>query len=219
MTSEKTKQKRTYRQLCGVSKALDLVGERWTLLLVRDLLLGPLRFSDLLTLEEGIGPNLLTQRMRALEAAGLVAVTQEGRTRSYTLTPAGLRLRPVVLALGEFGSAYLDPTTSDRRALDWFMLSMARRAHAYDGPARTLEVVSQKGRFSLRVAEAMEVRRGSSVGVDARIFAEQEAMARWLLMGAPWRALVEAGAMRIEGDETALDVLREVVPTLQEPAS
>ena len=65
--------KRTYGDSCGIARALDLVGERWALLVVRELLLGPKRFTDLRTGLPNLGPDVLTQRLRELEEAGVVA--------------------------------------------------------------------------------------------------------------------------------------------------
>ena len=91
---------RSYRQLCAVARALDLVGDRWTLLIVRELLLRPSRFSDLVDGLPGVPRNLLTERLRALVADGLVAVED----RRYVLTERGEELRSVIRALALFGA-------------------------------------------------------------------------------------------------------------------
>lgn len=98
--------RRTYDQACPVAHALDLVGERWTLLIVRDLLFGPLRFTDLRDGLPGLAPNLLTDRLRFLVGQGLVEQVAEppppGRT-VYRLTGRGRALGPVVHELSRFG--------------------------------------------------------------------------------------------------------------------
>ncbi len=92
--------KRSYRQNCPLARAIDVVGDRWTLLLVRDLLVGPRRFRDLVRSLKGIGTNLLASRLKDLEAAGLI----ERRTRQgYALTKSGRALEPAVLALVRWG--------------------------------------------------------------------------------------------------------------------
>src|SRR3954447_19330481 len=98
---------RTYGDRCGVARALDLVGERWALLVVRELLLGPKRFTDLRAGLPQVGPDVLAQRLRELEGAGLVArrtLAPPASARVYELTARGAHLEPVILALGRFGS-------------------------------------------------------------------------------------------------------------------
>src|ERR671923_2379364 len=94
--------KRSYNQYCAVARGLDVIGERWTLLLVRELLLGPKRYGDLLAASPGIGTNLLADRLREMEAAGLVervTLPPPARSTVYQLTEAGSALEPVMIAL------------------------------------------------------------------------------------------------------------------------
>ncbi|HSK58386.1 MAG TPA: helix-turn-helix domain-containing protein [Actinomycetospora sp.] len=105
----------TYGQFCAVATALDVVGDRWTLLVVRELLAGPRRYGELTRDLPGIATNLLAARLRDLEAAGLVATVRgagDGRTRTYRLSDAGQELRPVVEALARFGLARLPDDTA-----------------------------------------------------------------------------------------------------------
>lgn len=200
-----TSNERRYRQLCGVAKALDLVGERWTLLIVRDLLLGPLRFSELLELEEGIGPNLLSRRLRTLVGREWVTIRKEGRARVYALSPAGERLRPVVLALGEFGSTFMNPVEGERGRLDWFAFSLQRRIKRIPEVITTICLVGDDGRFVVRLGPGVEVRRGSGVGIEAHVHGELSVFARWLAFGHDWRELVREGVLRVDGSEEAVD--------------
>lgn len=96
---------RTYDHFCLVARALERVGDRWTLLVVRDLLTGAKRFSDLAARLGGITPKTLSQRLRELADAGLVSADREPGRREvwYRLTPAGADLAPVVDALGTWG--------------------------------------------------------------------------------------------------------------------
>jgi DNA-binding HxlR family transcriptional regulator len=96
---------RIYRHFCMMARALEVVGERWSLLIVRDLLLGPRRFTDLVRSLAEITPTRLTERLRRLEAAGLVTRDSSGAGREvwYRLTEAGLDLAPVVDALTLWG--------------------------------------------------------------------------------------------------------------------
>lgn len=105
--------RRSYDQACPVANALDVVGERWTLLIVRDLVFGPLRFSELRDGLPGLAPNLLSERLRFLVGTGLVsreAAAPPARRVVYRLTSEGRRLGPVVHELARFGIAgWADP--------------------------------------------------------------------------------------------------------------
>jgi len=99
--------KRSYDDPCGVARALQLVGERWALLVVRELLLGPKRFTDLSRGLPGMSQNVLSQRLRELEEAGIVRRRRLGppaSTGGYELTERGAELEPVLVALGRWGS-------------------------------------------------------------------------------------------------------------------
>src|ERR1700690_1771860 len=109
--TERRRTKRKYGQYCGVARALDVVGERWTLLVVRNLLLGPRRYSDLLRELPGMTTNLLAKRLDEMEAASLVerrALPPPAAATVYALTETGAALEPVVMELGRFGGRYMD---------------------------------------------------------------------------------------------------------------
>ena len=102
--------KRTYSQFCAIARALDHVGERWTLLLIRELLTGPKRFKDLLVGLRGIGTNLLSTRLKQLEEYGIVQRTilsPPAEVPAYELTERGWELEPVLLALLRWGLPFL----------------------------------------------------------------------------------------------------------------
>jgi DNA-binding HxlR family transcriptional regulator len=102
---------KSYRQFCSVAKALDVVGDRWNLLIVRELLLqGPCRYTDLRHGLPGIATNLLTERLRELEAAGIVErnfALPPVATTLISLTATGEELRPVIDELASFGARYI----------------------------------------------------------------------------------------------------------------
>jgi DNA-binding HxlR family transcriptional regulator len=113
-----------YRHYCAAARSLEEVGEKWSLLIVRDLLFGPQRFTDLLGLLGGITPKWLTQRLRDLEAAGIVEREQTPGKREvwYRLTPKGRELAPVLEALVTWGLEHGRPpepgeTVHPRRAI------------------------------------------------------------------------------------------------------
>ena len=102
---------RAYGQFCGFARALEIVGERWALMIIRDLLVGPKRFSDLHRGLPGIPTNVLTSRLKELEEAGVVrrrALPRPERSVVYELTPHGLELEDVVVHLGLWGAKLLD---------------------------------------------------------------------------------------------------------------
>jgi DNA-binding HxlR family transcriptional regulator/putative sterol carrier protein len=101
---------RAYGQYCGFARALEIVGERWTLLVVRDLLVSPKRFTDLLRGLPGIPSNILTARLKELEHAGVVrrrVLPRPARSIVYELTEHGMELQSVVFALGRWGAKLL----------------------------------------------------------------------------------------------------------------
>jgi DNA-binding HxlR family transcriptional regulator len=114
-----TDSRRIYRHFCMTARALEVVGERWSLLIVRDLLLGPRRFTDLSRGLAEITPTRLSNRLRELEAAGIVArePRSQGREVWYRLTEAGIELAPVVDALASWGIEHArEPPRSDEPA-------------------------------------------------------------------------------------------------------
>src|SRR5688500_15485784 len=103
--------KRDYGQFCGLAGGLNVIGERWTLLVVRELLIGPARFNDIMDNLAGIGPNLLADRLRTLVAHGVVeqaSVPGDGRGKLYRLTALGEELRAPVLGLAKWGLGFLE---------------------------------------------------------------------------------------------------------------
>src|ERR1700751_4223758 len=98
---------RSYQDPCGIARALDVIGERWALLVVRELLLGSKRFTDLRAGLPHIGPDVLAQRLRELEQGGVIRrgkLPPPAASRIYELTEWGRPLEPVLLGLGRWGS-------------------------------------------------------------------------------------------------------------------
>jgi DNA-binding HxlR family transcriptional regulator len=103
---------RTYGDACGIARALDVVGERWALLVVREMLLGPQRFTDLRRALPGASSNMLTDRLRELESNGVVyrrRLPPPAASAVYELTESGRELEPIVLALGGWGLRFALP--------------------------------------------------------------------------------------------------------------
>lgn len=101
---------RSYNQLCGLAFALDAVGERWTILIIRELVAGPQRFTDLLTGLPGVSTNLLTERLKGLEQRGIIlrrTLPPPAASTVYELTAVGRGLIPSLLELGRWGSQFV----------------------------------------------------------------------------------------------------------------
>ena len=148
---------RTYNQFCGVARALDVLGERWTLLVVRDLLPGPRRFTDLAARQPGLSTDMLTSRLRTLEEHGLVErvpLPAPARGSMYCITDVGERLRPVIGELAKLGTHWLsDPVSTERRVdAAWALATIAE--HLVDGAPTSggLQVESGDEVLSLRVS-------------------------------------------------------------------
>ena len=143
---------RSYGQYCSVAKALDVVGDRWTLLIVRELLLqGPCRYTDLKNGLPGIATNLLSDRLRELETAGLVRREEAAppvATTLFYLTDAGAELEPVLDALGGWGIRYMaQPDDGDEFRSHWFAFPVSLFLHDSDpdGPATSIELRTAAG--------------------------------------------------------------------------
>jgi len=198
--------KRSYREYCAIARSLDVLGQRWTLLIVRDLFLGPLRYSDLLEGLPGIATDILTARLRTLEAEGLVRrreLPPPAHTTVYELTDSGQRLGPVIRALGEVGMELLGPPQPDEPVNPGpvvMSLMLSFRAADFPDLVETygLDVDGQEfgvtvDRGSARSARGAPPDPAVTLRTDARTLV-------LLLRGGP----VPAGAVQVEGDPAAL---------------
>jgi DNA-binding HxlR family transcriptional regulator len=138
---------RSYGQYCSVAKSLDVVGDRWTLLIVRELILqGPCRYTDLKGALPGIATNLLAERLRELEAAGLIwreDAAPPVATTLFHLTEAGTELEPALAALGAWGIRYMaEPADHDEFRSHWFAFPVSLFLHDRDpdGPPIAIEL-------------------------------------------------------------------------------
>lgn len=202
---------RSYRQFCPAARALDVVGERWNLLIVRELLFGPKRYTDLQDGLPGIGPNLLALRLRSLEQAGVLLrrrLPPPAASTVYELTALGQELRPVLESLFEWGLQFLQaPRGDDAVKASYWLPALQAAADPERIPAGTDDV------YEFRVGEerltasvkdgAVQLHEGPAespdvvIAMDAQTFAE---LGRGRVD--PTRAL-ESGEMTVEGDERA----------------
>ncbi|TPG47301.1 transcriptional regulator [Roseomonas nepalensis] len=201
-----TERRRWYDDACAAAHALDLVGERWALLVMRELVFGPRRFSDLRASLPGISANVLTQRLEGLEAAGVVArrrLPPPAAAQVYELTPWGRESEPIFVALGRWAarSPLHDPT----RPLSAASLLLSLRTMLDPDRAEGIEarIGLRLGReaFALHLREGhLGVAAGEDPAADAVISGEPPALAAALYGGQALEALEEAGALRVEGD-------------------
>jgi DNA-binding HxlR family transcriptional regulator len=192
--------KRTYGDRCGIARALDVVGDRWALLVVRELLLGPKRFTDLRAGLPRVTPDVLAQRLRDLEADGVLRhrkLPPPASAHVYELTPRGLELEPVILELGRWGSA--EPFPDGELGADAFVLALktmfdpTRR----NGDAR-VELRIGEDRYDARLhGERFDVARGAAEAPQATIDGDPATLAEVTWHG---RSL---DALEITGDERA----------------
>jgi DNA-binding HxlR family transcriptional regulator len=217
--------RRTYEQYCGLAKALDVVGERWTLLVVRNLLLGPLRYSELLRGLPGITTNLLAKRLKEMEEHGLLERIRAGAGeggQAYRLTEVGRALEPAVHALGRWGWRWMGtPAAGEHRSLEWLMVALRRRYKG--GRAMTVELLVDGAPYAFRLGESsVEIARGSLADPDVRASGPADAFVHLLLAGWPDDGL--PAALRLtRGDQAALRALVDAFergdPTTSVPAT
>ncbi|WP_240309408.1 MULTISPECIES: winged helix-turn-helix transcriptional regulator [Sphingomonas] len=196
-------QKRSYDDACGTAHALELIGERWALIVLRELLFGPRRFSDLRADIPGLSANVLTQRLTELEQRGLVRRTRlppPAAREVYEATPWGLEAEAVVQALGRWAarSPRHDPTLP----LSAVSILLSFRTMIDEDKARgaDLRIGFRFGdeSFSARVKKGrIRVTRGPVEGSDAVITAKPTELAGVVYGGAPFELL------GVEGDEAA----------------
>jgi DNA-binding HxlR family transcriptional regulator len=202
--------KRTYGDRCGVARALDLVGERWALLVVRELLLGPKRFTDLRAGLPHVSPDVLAQRLRELEESGIVrrgTLPPPAGSRIYELTERGRELEPVVIALGRFGSVAPFPPGDAQIGVDAVMIALKSlfAPSAADGLEASYELRFGEQRFRVRVSDGrLDVARGSADAPDATIDTDPGTLATVLWHGRKLNEARRSGDLSIEGDGPAV---------------
>jgi DNA-binding HxlR family transcriptional regulator len=203
---------RSYNQYCGLAYALDIVGERWTLLIVRELIAGPRRFKDLVDGLPGVSTNLLAERLKRLEQHGMrsrrVLPPPAGST-VYELTELGHAIEPAVLELGRWGSRFVPPTWEDATLLHVGSYALTLKTFFRPELAQGLDE-----RYALHIDDevlqvhirdgALLIGQGDTRGAAVVLHSDMPSYMR-LLSGelAPDTALAQ-GLIRIEGDPSAL---------------
>jgi DNA-binding HxlR family transcriptional regulator len=203
-----SRSKRHYEDACATAHALDLVGERWALLVMRELMLGPKRFSDLRESLPGISANVLTQRLEGLEAAGVLVrrkLPPPAAVQVYELTEWGYESEPIFQALGRWAarSPAHDPSLPFSTAsLVLSLRTMFNAERAKDMDARIGFHLGEET-FLARLADGrLEIARGPLDGADLILTGAPPVLAGAIYGGQPLEALEQAGVLQVEGDRT-----------------
>jgi DNA-binding HxlR family transcriptional regulator len=201
--------KRSYDDACGVARALGVVGERWALLVVRELLYGPKRFSDLSRGLPGMSHNVLSQRLRELEQAGVVrrrGLGPPAGARVYELTEHGLGLRPVLLALARWGSR-LPLAPGARLSVDalMFALQTTFEPPAAEGVQVRVELRFGDDRFDAHIdGDRFRLSRGAASNADAVLDTDAATLRDLVFAGRALTDAVDRGELRLSGDPAAV---------------
>ena len=205
-------QKRSYDQWCAVARSLDIVGERWTMLIVRDLLIGPKRYKDILDGLPGIGTNLLAQRLRELEARGLVErslLPAPANATVYGLTEKGAALQPVVSALGRWGFEFLGtprPTDAMLPAPFFVSLKASFNPDAEPGLKERYAFRIDDRRFEVDVAGGRcTTHEGGASSSDVTFTTDAATLFALRRRELTPKKAIASGKVHVEGDPKALD--------------
>jgi DNA-binding HxlR family transcriptional regulator len=223
METTRLPKRRSYDDGCAAAHALDLVGERWALLVVRELLLGPKRFTDLRAGLPHASPNVLAQRLRELEGAGVVRrrkLPPPAASRVYELTDWGMELEPVVVSLGRWGARSPSLPREAGLGVDSLILSFRTMfdQRAAEGLEASYEVRLGEDRFRAVVADGrFEISRGRAERPDAIVETDPATLAALVYEGRPLAEALRSGDVEIEGDEPAVARFLDLFP-LPEPA-
>jgi DNA-binding HxlR family transcriptional regulator len=223
--------KRNYDDGCATAHALDLVGERWALLVVRELMLGPKRFSDLRSDLRTISPNVLTQRLAELEAAAIVQrrkLPPPAASWVYELTPWGKDLEPIIRALGFWAAR--SPQMPQGRPMSTAALVLAMRT-MFDpdraGTTRmrmllhlghsTYRVTVARGSLEIEPGDPRQASDGGRETFDVEVRTDSETFDALLFGDLEFDTAKTQGTISVTGDETVLGEYRGFFP-LPEPA-
>jgi DNA-binding HxlR family transcriptional regulator len=217
--------KRQYDQYCPVAGALDIVGERWAMLIVRELLLGPKRFVDLENGLPGIGTNTLTTRLDELERADVIEkrrLPAPSAATVYELTAWGRGLEPIVYAIARWGAPRLS-AASPRHPLRATWLGVALQAFFRRDAVRSLtavvELVLPTGTLTLQFRRGnLRVTEGPAEEPALRVTGTEQDFVR-LLTGGSGRSVSAKRDLQIEGDATLVERLIDAFPLNVAPAS
>jgi DNA-binding HxlR family transcriptional regulator len=203
---------RRYGQYCPVARSLDVLGERWTLLVVRNLMMGPQRYTDLREELPGLATDLLTARLRTLEDAGYVRRRRLPRPASstvYELTDAGQRLARVVLELARLGLAHLGtPSPDENISSEAVVLSLRAsfRPEVAGEADQSYQLDLDGERFVVRVRPGWaETTRGQAPDPQITLTTTARTFAQLVSRAIDAKSAVTEGKLQIDGPRRSLD--------------
>ena len=212
VTNEAPGRSRRYHDACGAAHGLDLIGERWALLVIRELMMGPRRFSDLRKDLCGLSANVLTQRLEGLEVSGIVQkrkLPPPASVQVYELTDWGYEIKPVFMVRGRWAarSPDHDPTLPISAVSIMMSFETMFDAARAGEAAMCLGFVLDEDRMVVAVGDGgIAVRRGEGEGCDVVVRASPPAVVAAAVYGkVPLEALEGEGAMSIEGDRKVFE--------------
>ena len=193
-----------YAQFCPVAHALELVGERWALLVVRELLNGPKRYTDLAASLPGIGTNILANRLRDLEQGGVVQkrrLPPPAAAKVYELTPYGDELREPLYALARWGARSLPPPSAgDSVSPGWLLNAVRATCRGWDGdPSRTFELRSGGEVVTVRFEDGDPLVEEGSSGADVVVEADPATLFCVASREQSIKEAIGAGAVEVTG--------------------
>jgi DNA-binding HxlR family transcriptional regulator len=203
---------RSYNQYCGLAYALDIVGERWTLLIVRELIAGPRRFTDLLEGLPGISTNLLSERLKELEQQGMLrrrVLPPPAASSVYELTALGQALEKTLLELGKWGSQFVPASPEGATVLhvSSYALTLKTffRPEQAHGLSETYELHIGAEILQVQIMDAeLHVQQGEALKADMVLHTDMPSYLGLLSGEIELDEAVEKGLIRIEGDPEAL---------------
>ena len=207
---------RTYDDSCGLARALDVLGERWTLLIVRELLLGPKRFVDLRAGLPTMSQNVLTRRVREMEQAGLVArilLPPPANAPAYRLTARGLQLRPALIELSRWGAFEPMPPRTDRSPAAMLLaLSALYDASRIGAVASGVLTIGRESFTLTATPDGLDIQTGAATSADFHLTGTVEALQGVLLRGAAAEDLEAGGELTVTGDRASIARLSRCFP-------
>src|SRR5260221_1312536 len=210
--------KRSYDDGCAAAHALDLIGERWALLVVRELVLGPKRFTDLRDGLPGLSPDVLTERLGRLEQAGFVrrgSLAPPAGSRVYELTGWGRELEPVLVALGRWGSRASFPPGGAGLGVDAFVVALKTLfdPSGAGGITASVSLRLDGQEFHARVTgKRLELVRASADRPDAVIEGDTRSLSAVLWHGRRLGEARAAGDIAIEGSRPVVGRFLKLFP-------
>lgn len=203
---------RSYNQYCGLAYALDIVGERWTLLIIRELMAGPRRFTDLMSGLPGISTNLLTERLKSLEQQDILirrTLPPPAGSIVYELTRVGLALEKTLLEFGKWGSQFVPPSMDGALLLNVGSYALTLKTFFRPEQARgideTYELRVDHEVLHVRIHDGkVDVQQGAALKPDAIFQTDIASYMAFLQKRFQAAEAVARGIIEVEGDPTAL---------------